>query len=63
MLPEQVGVLDDRALERLENNAALSELICNHIALYELAADENHAAGDFIQPVRSLDNDGTRLLG
>ena len=54
MFPEQLGVFNHGALERLKDNAALFQLIRNHVALNELVACEGHAASDLIEPARLL---------
>ena len=42
MFPEQIGVLNHGALERLENDAALFQLIRNDVALDKLVTREDH---------------------
>ena len=58
MFPEQLGVLDHGALERLKDHAALFQLIGNYIPFDEFVAGEDHTAGHFIQAARSLQNRG-----
>ena len=58
IFPEQIGVLDHRALERLENNVASLELFGNDIAVNQLVAGEDYARGNFIEPPGLLENRG-----
>src|SRR5215472_17940990 len=63
MFAEQLGVLDHGALERLKNDATLFQLIRNHVTPKQLVTSENHAASDFIKPVRSFQNPAAFFLG
>src|SRR4029453_5370376 len=63
MFAEQVGVLNHCPLERLENDAALFQLIGNHIALKELVTSEDHAPGYRFEAPRLLQNDCALFLG
>jgi len=56
MFSKQFAVLDDGALKRLENDAALFQLIGNNIAFDELVTGENQTRRDFIEPARLLEN-------
>jgi hypothetical protein len=49
MAPEQIFVLDDRALERLQNHSRGEQLLGQWIAPKQLIVRENQAAGDFFQ--------------
>src|SRR6266851_10174738 len=60
---EQIGVLDYRAFERLENDAALSQLIGNDVAFDELIARENQTGGNYIKPTRFFENRGAIFIG
>ncbi len=42
IFPEEIGVLDHGALERLKNHAALFQVIRNDVALDQLIVRENH---------------------
>src|SRR6266699_3078589 len=56
MFSKQFAMLDDGALKRLENDAALFQLIGNNVAFDELVTGENQARCDFIEPARLLEN-------
>ena len=62
MFSKQFAVLDDGALKRLENDAALFQLIGNNIAFDELVTGENQTRRDFIEPARLLENRVTLLV-
>jgi len=56
-------VLDHGALERLKNDAALSQLIGDYIAMNQLIAGKDQASGDFIECARLIENLGTVVVG
>ena len=56
MFPEEIGMFDHGALERLENDATLFQLIGNDITFDELVASENQTRRDFVEPARLLEN-------
>ena len=65
MFPEKIGVLDHGALERLENDAALLQLLGNDVALINGRSRKSRSivdrrkttrGRDFIEPARLLEN-------
>src|SRR5205814_10197215 len=56
MFTEQVRVLNHCPLKRLKNDAALSQLIRNHVALDELVTRENHASSYLFESARLFEN-------
>src|SRR5437667_8244577 len=56
MFSKQFALLNHGALKRLENDAALFQLIGNNIAFDELVASENQTGSDFLEPARLLEN-------
>ena len=63
MFPEQVGVLDHGALERLKDYTALFQLIGNDVALDQLIVRKDHARRDFIESARLLQNSCAIVFG
>src|SRR5438093_4900160 len=59
---EQIGVLNHRALERLENYASFAELFRNDISFQKLIARENQARGYFIKSIGLLENRSAGLI-
>ena len=62
MFAEQVRVLNHCPLKRLENDAALFQLIRNHGALDQLVTGENHAPSYLFESSRLLENSGALFL-
>jgi hypothetical protein len=62
MFAEQVRVLNHCPLERLENDAALFQLIRNHVALDKLVPREDHAPSYLFESARLLENSCVLLL-
>ena len=56
------AVLDHGALKRLKDDAALSQLIGNDIALDELIASEDQSRRDFVESARLLENRGAFFI-
>ncbi|SRR6266849_4062241 len=56
MFPEEIGMFDHGALERLKDNAALLQLLRNDVAFDQLIAGENQSRRDFIESARLLEN-------
>jgi len=56
-------VLDHGALERLKNDAALSQLIGDYIAMNKLIAGKDQAPGNLIESARLIENLGTVVIG
>src|SRR2546428_227186 len=59
---EKIGVLDHRALERLENYASFAELFRNDISFQKLIARENQARGYFIKSIGLLEDRSAGLI-
>ena len=56
-------MFDHGALERLKNDAALSQLIGDYIAMNKLIAGKDQAPSDFIESARLIENLGTVVIG
>ena len=56
IFPEDIGVLDYGALERLKNYAALFQVIRNDVALDELIVRENHSTRVLVETTGILQN-------
>src|SRR5712692_5648496 len=56
MFPEEIGMFDHRALERLKDDAALLQLLRNDVAFDQLITGENQSRRDFIESARLLEN-------
>src|ERR1044071_601624 len=63
MFAEQVRVLNHCPLERLENDAALFQLIRNHVALDKLGTRKNQAPRSLCEPAGSLKNSCALVFG
>ena len=56
-------MLDHGALEGLKNDAALSQLIGDYIAMNKLIAGKDQTPGDRIESARLIENLGTVVIG
>ena len=56
-------MLDHGALERLKNDAALSQLIGDYIAMNKLIAGKDQAPGDLIESARLLEDRSALVVG
>ena len=56
-------MLDHGALERLKNDASLSQLIGDYIAMNKLIAGKDQASGDLIESARLIENLGAVVIG